>query len=186
MKKVILIFCCVTISFRIFAQHCPWDCSGMVMLKTLVPKEMVYKLEPVLVDEGKKLITDTMYGTGKPTYDLCEFLDYKDFTKYRTKKIAVHHWYEYDTVYHFAEGCYIVKYNFCEYTGKALYLRYTDPYSKSKLYHYIEISEERRIHLHNYSNQLYEQRTEEIKNDLKNVILVMNCKEWGLTEKECK
>ena len=126
-----------------------------------------------------------MYGTGKATYDLCEFKYYADFTKYRTRRIALHHWYEYDTVYHFAEGCYLVKYNFCEYTGKALYLRYADPYTKSPLYHYIEIPESGRIHLHNYNNQLRDQKTEEIKNDLKNLILLLNCKEWGLKSQEC-
>ena len=156
----------------------------MVMLKTSVTKEIVYELRPVLVDEEKKIITDTMYGTNLPTYDRCEFLNYEDFTEYRVKRIALHHWYEYDTVYHFAKGSYIVKYNFCKYAGKTLYLRFADPASKQ--YHYIEIPEERRIHLHNYNNQIRERRTEEIKNDLKNVILVLNCKEWGLTEKECK
>ena len=49
-KKLILLFC-VTIFFSIFAQPCSWDRSGMVMLKTCLPGEMVYKLEPVLVDK---------------------------------------------------------------------------------------------------------------------------------------
>jgi hypothetical protein len=56
------------------------------MLKTAVAKEFVYKLNPVLVDETKKVIIDTMYGTDKPTYDSCNFLHYDDFAKYRTAK----------------------------------------------------------------------------------------------------
>jgi len=67
-----------------FSQHCPWDCAGMVIVETAVAKGMVYKMDPVLVDEDKKVIVDTMYGTDKPTYDRCDFLSYDDFTKQRT------------------------------------------------------------------------------------------------------
>ena len=118
MKRFLLLCCSGFILSKAFAQHCPWDCSGMIIVETPVMKKTVYKLEPVLVDEDKKVIVDTMYGTDKPTYDRCDFLTYDDFTRERTKKIAIHHWYENDTFYHFAAGRYIVKYNYCEYRDK--------------------------------------------------------------------
>jgi hypothetical protein len=138
-----------------------------------------------LVDEEKKVIVDTMYGADKPTYDRCDLLFYDDFTKQRTKKIAIRHWYEYDTFYHFAAGHYIVKYNYCEYEGKKLYLRYSDPSSKS-VYHYIEIPADIRVHLHDYNSQLRERKTEEIQNDLKASVFVMSCEEWNLKKQDCK
>jgi hypothetical protein len=184
MKRVLLFCCSGFILSKGLAQHCPWDCSGMIMVQTPVMKKTVYKLEPVLVDEDKKVIVDTMYGTDKPTYDRCELLTYDDFTKERTKKIAIHHWYEYDTFYHFAAGRYIVKYNYCQYRDKKLYLRYSDP--SSKVYHYIEIPENIRVHLHDYNSQLRERKTEEIKNDLATSVLVLNCEEWNLKKQDCK
>ena len=186
MKQALLSFFGALIFLSSFSQHCPWDCSGMIIVETPVAKGMVYKLEPVLVDEEKKVIVDTMYGTDKPTYDRCDFLSYDDFTKQRIKKIAIHHWYEYDTFYHFAAGHYIVKFNFCEYQDKRLYLRYSDPSSKSKAYQYIEIPAVNRVHLHDYNSQLRERKTEEIKNDLKASVLVLNCAEWNLKKQDCK
>jgi hypothetical protein len=186
MKRVLLLFCGGLAFLGGFAQHCPWDCSGMILVETPVAKGMVYKMEPVLVDEDQKVIVDTMYGTDKPTYDRCDFLSYDDFTKQRTKKIAIHHWYGYDTFYHFAEGRYIVKYNFCEYQDKKLYLRYSEPFATSKIYHYVEIPATNRIHLHDYNSQLRERKTEEIKNDLKESVLVLNCQEWNLKKQDCK
>ncbi|HEV8507368.1 MAG TPA: hypothetical protein VGQ53_18280 [Chitinophagaceae bacterium] len=186
MKRVLLLFCGSFLLLAGFAQHCPWDCSGMVIVETPVAKGMIYKMEPVLVDEDKKVIVDTMYGTDKPTYDRCDFLSYDDFTKLRTEKIAIHHWYEYDTFYHFAAGNYIVKYNFCEYRDKKLFLRYSEPSAQSKIYHYIEIPGGNRIHLHDYNSQLRARKNEEIKNDLKDSVLVLSCKEWNLKEQDCK
>jgi hypothetical protein len=186
MKRVLLFFCCGFVLLKSSAQHCPWDCSGMVIVETPVAKGVVYKLEPVLVDEEKRVIVDTLYGTDKPTYDRCDLLSYEDFTAQRTKKISIHHWYEYDTFYHFAAGHYIVKYNFCEYRDKKLYLRYSEPSSKSTTYHYIEIPANNRIHLHDYNSQLRERKMEEIKNDLKSSVLVLNCEEWKLKKQDCK
>ena len=186
MKQALLPFFGFLVFFKGFSQHCPWDCSGMIIVETPVAKGMVYKLEPVLVDEERRVIVDTMYGTDKPTYDRCDLLFYDDFTKQRTKKIVIHHWYEYDTFYHFAAGRYIIKYNFCEYQDKKLYLRYSDPSSRSKVYHYIEIPGNIRIHLHDYNNQIRERKTEEIKNDLKASVLVLNCEEWNLKKQDCK
>jgi len=168
------------------AQHCPWDCSGMIIMETNMPKGSVYKMKPVLVDENKVVITDTIYGTGLPTYDRCDFLYFSDFMTYRKKKIAVHHWYEYDTMYHFAAGKYIVRYNFCAEREKKLYLRYTDPSSKRGTYQYIEIPEENRIHLHEYNNELRSGQAEKLRDETKNFVLTVDCKNWNLQKPDCR
>ncbi len=186
MKRVTLSLFGVLIFLKSFSQHCPWDCSGMVIVETPVANEKMNKLKPVLVDEEKNVITDTIYGTDQPTYDRCDLLSYDDFTKMRTQKIAIYHGYEYDTFYHFAAGSYMVKYNFCEYRDKKLYLRYIDPNSKSKVYRYIEVPANSRIHLHDYNSQLRERKTDEIKKALKPSVLVLNCEEWNLKKQDCK
>ena len=80
------------------AQHCPWDCTGFLMIKTNASEAEMKKLKPVLVDGRKKPVVDTLYGTGLPTYDLCTFLLYRDFKKYRTERIKLHWVYQYDTL----------------------------------------------------------------------------------------
>jgi len=168
-----------------FAQHCPWDCSGMILIKTSISKTTVHHLNPVLVDEQKEMIIDTMYGTSKATYDSCIFLRSDDFTTYRTTKINIHQWYQYDTFYHFAAGWYIVKYNFCKYSGQRVYLRFSDPYSDSVLYHCVEVPDSMRVHLHNYSNQLFDRRTNEIRNRVKTSVIIMDFSNWGLKKDDC-
>jgi hypothetical protein len=168
------------------AQHCPWDCAGMILFQTPGANEIIYKLKPVLVDEYKRVITDTIYGTGLPTYDNCDFLFYDDFMKYRKQKIAIHHWYQYDTVYRFAEGNYIVRYNFCKYWGRKLYLRFNDPAPGSKAYRYIVIAEDKRIHLHDYNHELAGNETASLKKATHKFVLEMNCKNWGLQKKDCR
>ena len=165
------------------AQHCPWDCAGMIILETDIPKEKVYKMKPVLVDENKKPITDTVFGTGLPTYDLCDFKEFKDFTAYRKKRIELHHWYEYDTAYYFAAGKYIVHYNFCEYKGD-LFLRYTNLYTQELIY--IPVLADNRIHLHEYNNEIRERQTDALKQKLKNFAVVIPCAKWGLKKEDCK
>jgi hypothetical protein len=73
MKAMLLLFMMITFDEFLFAQHCPWDCSGMVMLQTNIPKDTFYKLNPVLADENKNELYDTVYGTGKDTWDECKF-----------------------------------------------------------------------------------------------------------------
>jgi len=158
----------------------------MIMLKTPILKNAASRLNLALVDESKTLVIDTMYGTYKATYDSCLFLKFDDFTKYRTQRIALHPWYQYDTFYHFAAVFYIVKYNYCKFRDQKLYVRYTEPYSGSQIYHYIEVPDSIRIHLHNYSNQLYDRATSEIRRELKNSILAVSCKNWGLRDADCK
>src|SRR6185295_4818129 len=110
--------------------------TGMILMKTAIPKEQLYKLKPVLVDENKDIIIDTIYGTGLDTYDTCKFLYYNDFMKYRGGKVSLHHWYAYDTVYQFASGYYMVKTNYCKYKSRKLFLRFTEPGKPDLKYHY--------------------------------------------------
>lgn len=158
----------------------------MIILQTDIPKSKVYRMKPVLIDENNRVITDTVYGTGLPTYDRCNFLEGKDFTAYRKKRIAIHRFYQYDTLYHFAEGKYVVKYNFCMYSGRNLYLRFNDPNSKKLKYIYIDIPASNRIHLHEYNNELREQKTEILKQKLKPFELVMPCAKWELKKEDCR
>jgi hypothetical protein len=99
------------------------------------------KLKPVLVDKQHHVITDTVWGTGKEdsTNDRCDFLYYDDFLKIHRQKIALHHFYQYDTMYYFAQGLYMVKYNHCEYREEKIYLRYNDPEKGEAQLHYLEI-----------------------------------------------
>jgi len=168
------------------AQHCPWDCAGMIMLQTGIPKEKVYKMKPVLVDEDKNVIIDTLFGTGQPTYDRCDFMAYKDFTAYRKKRMALHYVYEYDTSYYFAAGRYIVHYNFCKYEDKNLYLRYNDPYASETKYIYVPIPVANRIHLHEYNNEIRGKQTNKLRQALKRFELAMSCAKWGLKKEDCK
>ena len=173
-RNFLFIIAFITTSFS-FGQHCPWDCSGMILLQTDAPKEKLYLLHPVLVDENKKEVIDTVYGTGLDTHDKCEFLSYEDFTALREKKIGLHHWYGYDTLYHFTAGKYLVKYNFCKYQDEKLYLRFEDPHAGSITFHYIEIPENRRIHLHNYNTELRKRETKELKKLTELFVLKVSC-----------
>lgn len=184
--RYLFMSCLILPAITVKAQHCPWDCSGMILFQTTISKEQVYKLEPVLVDENKKIIADTIYGTGLPTYDNCSFLYYDDFKAYRTKKIAIHRWYAYDTAYHFAEGYYVVKINFCKFYKKKLFLRFTDPYSRGLRYRYIEIDSSGLFHLHSYSTDMNARRTDKIREAIKNFIVVMTCEKWMLRKEDCK
>lgn len=184
-RNLLFIIAFITSSFA-FAQHCPWDCSGMILLQTDIPKEKLYLLHPVLVDENKQEVVDTVYGTGLDTHDNCEFLSYKDFSALRKKKIALHHWYQYDTFYHFTAGGYIVKYNKCKYNGKKLYMRFEDPHTSGITFRYIEIPENKRMHLHDYNNELRERKTEELKKLTQPFVVNVSCEDWRLGKEDCK
>lgn len=155
------------------AQHCPWDCAGMIIFETTLDTQAVYDVNPVLVDENRYPITDTIFGTGREnkTNDLCKFLYYGDFLANRKEKIKLHHWYQYDTLYGFAAGKYLVKYNFCKYRNTKLYIRYKDRYTRNLVYHYVEVPEGMRIHLHNYNDLLREQNTEALKKELQSFVM---------------
>jgi hypothetical protein len=172
MRKIVIVIMLLS-SFRSIGQHCPWDCTGMIVLQIDLPKMTIEHLGLVLVDENRWPITDTLFGTGKDTYDECVFLDYDSFTKRRKEKIAIHHWYVHDTLYKFAEGKYIVKYNYCKYRGKKLYIRYLDQHMRSLVFHYIEIPDSNRIHLHNYSDELFNGKAEQMKEETRKNIMVV-------------
>jgi hypothetical protein len=168
------------------AQHCPWDCSGLLLVKTEVPRENIYKLFPVLVNEKKEVIIDTIYGTGKPTYDTCNLLYYDDFLVNRIKRIQLHNWYAHDTVYHFANGYYVIKVNFCKYKNKKLFLRLTGGDSSGFLYKYVEVAGAALIHLHDYSLEINGRKTGAIREAAKGAIVEMTCEKWMLREADCK
>ncbi len=168
------------------AQHCPWDCSGLVLLKTEVAKEEIYKMKPVLVDENKNLIVDTTFGTGKPMYDTCSFLYYDDFLTSRTEKVQLHHWYRYDTVFHFAAGYFVARANYCDSWNKKLYLRFTEPQSNDMKYSYVEIPASSLIHLHQYSREIQDNKMKKILEAVKEVIIEMSCEKWKLRKEHCK
>jgi hypothetical protein len=186
MKKTLFALFLFTATTGAIAQHCPWDCSGMIQVEITAPMNMVYRMKPVLVDENKEVITDTIYGTGKETYDRCDFLYYDDFLKYRRNKIAIHSCYQYDTLYSFAKGKYIVRYNFCRYRDKKLFLRFTDPHKGNNNYHYIEIPGHNRIHLHDYDDQLRQNKTAAMVKATREFVLVIDCKTWGLQNNDCR
>lgn len=166
------------------SQHCPWDCSGMILLKTDISKEEFTKLNPVLVDAHKQLIVDTVYGTGLATYDSCRFLYYDDFVQYRTGRIKLHHWYRYDTAYYFARGHYLVRFNYCRYARGAdtgLYIRYDDPVLHEPKY--IEVPADRRIHLHIFYRQIYNRLPLDKIESMPALIMQVNRKEWNLPDK---
>ena len=168
------------------AQHCPWDCTGMILLKTDVTAAEFNKLNPVLVDGNKKIVIDTIYGTGKETQDTCWFLGYDDFMKYRTARTKVHYWYGYDTMFHFARGYYLIHYNYCRYKwdGRSnLFIRFNDPSAADTIHHYIEIPTDRRIHLHDYNREINGRRTAEIVSAVQPNIMEVHRREWKLLVK---
>lgn len=168
------------------AQHCPWDCTGMIVLQIDLPQKTIARLNLVLVDESMREVTDTIYGTGKDTFDECIFLSYDSFTKNRTEKIALHHWYKHDTLYKFAMGNYIVKYNYCKYGGKKLYIRYLDQNMRSIVFHYIEIPDSKRIHLHDYNTELFNGKAKEMRQDTKKNVIILGCGNFILRKEDCK
>lgn len=182
MHRYILI-AAVLLSVNATAQHCPWDCSGMIMIRTDVTNAEFKQLNPVLAGSDKQIITDTIYGTGLDTKDTCRFFYYDDFVQYRTGKIKLHHWYGFDTAYYFAKGHYLVRYNFCKYyrSDTTLYVRYNDLHTGEQ--HFIEIPQDKRIHLHNYYREIYDRYTLDKIPSMQELILVLSRKDWGLPDK---
>lgn len=171
MKKLLFILSFLILQTGL-AQHCPWDCAGMILVQPDIVKTGLYALHPALVDENKRLVVDTIYGTGLNTFDTCRLLSFEDFTRGRTQKIKIHHWYAYDTVYQFAKGDYLVKFNYCKYRQARLYIRIDDP-AKVGAFRYIEIPQEKRIHLHEYNQQLQQKKVAELKKLTQPFILPM-------------
>jgi len=190
MKRNILFILAFIISSTAVAQHCPWDCAGMIIIQSPLSSERFYQAGLALVDtienEREDIVVDTIFGTGKKTYDECIFLSYEDFTKRRSKKTAIHNCYGHDTMYHFTKGSYIVKFNYCKYQGKKLYIRYYDRYTRGLRFHYIEVPENKRIHLHNYAFELQERRTAELKKKTQPFVMKISCNDLGLRPDDCR
>ena len=164
----------ITLCFSLAAQHCPWDCSGLLMIKTSAGREELKKLDPVLVGPNKKPIIDTIYGTGSETFDLCRFMYYDDFLQYRINRIKIHHWYTFDTRYHFARDHYIVRFNFCRYDSDGppdLYIRINDRGTNN--YKYIEIPKAKRIHLHDIGREISKGETETLIEKLSSYVITL-------------
>jgi hypothetical protein len=168
------------------AQHCPWDCSGLLLFKIEISKKKTNKLFPVLVNEKKEIIVDTIYGTSKSTFDTCKLLFYDDFQAYRIKRVTQNKWYAIDTVYHFAEGYYIIKVNFCKYRNKKIFLRFTDTGSKKLRYRYVEIANSSLIHLHDYNMEITARKTDLIKEAIAKYLITIDCASLGLKEENCR
>ncbi len=164
-----LLFACMFLPG--LAQHCPWDCSGMILFKTTLPKKAVYAMGPVLVDENKHVITDSFAGAALDSGFESNFLYYNDFLSIRKEQFKTFYGYQYDTVYGFAEGQYLVRFNFCKYQDRKLYLRYKDMHTRDLEYHYIEIYASQRIHLHDYNDLLLKQDNGALKKELEHFVM---------------
>jgi len=187
MKQVFFFIAyCILPAVNCFAQHCPWDCAGMILIETPVPKEQINSLSPLLVDEYRKTMTDTVYGTGLDTYDACEFLFSDDFTECRKKKTELHQFYNYDTAYYFTQNKFVVKYNYCNYKDKKLFIRFMDPYRRDLHYHYIEVPENKRIHLHDYNEQIKNRSYHGMDTLIQPYVMKLSCIDWLLREDDCK
>ena len=184
----ILIF----LSFSIQAQHCPWDCAGMILIKTDAATNNLDQIEVTLVEDstwifhGKGIVIDTIYGTASLMADTCRLKSHSEFMSYRTAKIQLYHGYAYDTVYGFSEGHFLIKFNLCKYRGKKLYLHFYDRHSRGLTDRYIRIPEANRISLHDVSTEINARQTKEILELIREKIMYIPCTAWTFYETECK
>lgn len=178
MRYFLLLSLLIT-SITTAAQHCPWDCSGLLMLKTDATHEEMKRLDPILVDINKNPIDQKQYGGGGDSTNLYRFLIYDDFLKFRISRIKINNWNSYDTLYHFAKDHYVVRINYCGNSTSDLFVRYNDPAAATG-YNYIEIPASRRIHLHDYSREINRRETEKILQSIQPFILTVSRKEFGL------
>lgn len=166
------------------AQHCPWDCSGIILVKTDLKIDELKKLNPVLVDANKNIVVDTMYGTGLETHDTCRFMFYDDFKAYRTERTKLHYWYRYDTLYRFASEYALVRVNYCHYqrSGAMLYIRFNNLKDSIQQYEYIEVPQGNRIHLHDYNMMINRKEHDAIRQAVQPFVLNVSRKQWGLPD----
>lgn len=164
---------------RATAQHCPWDCSGMLLIKTDATREEMMRLDLTVVDMNKNPIIEKQYSKNKNNDEPCRFLYYDDFLASRISQIKTDSWNKYDTAYHFAKEHYVVRINYCNNNKNELFVRYVDSSSTSG-YKYIEIPYSRRIHLHDYNNEIRNRQTALLLQMLEPFILPISRKEFGL------
>lgn len=158
------------------AQHCPWDCSGLVVVETNIPGATLKQMGFVLVDEHKKIITTSRTGDGKPFMDTSLLESYDEFVNKRKAGLNDYRWYQYDTAYHFAEGKYLLHFNHCDGYKKKRYLRYQRAGAAGIKFLYIEVPDDKRISLHDFSDELYDRKYKEISEKIKSNILFIDCK----------
>lgn len=178
--KTILLLLVISFPLSASAQHCPWDCTGFLMIKTDASKDEMEMLRPALFDSKRLVVVDTLYGTGKKTFDTCFFMEFGDFASYRKEKAKIHNWYNYDTMLSFAEGYYVVHYNYCKFSGKApgeLFIAYMGPGHGH--HHYLEIPADKRIHLHDYYSLIQKGEKEQTLKAVESKIISVSRAEWG-------
>lgn len=133
-------------------QHCPWDCAGLVLLETDLPQSFFYYMHPALISIPKGVNKDSALRFHyRSQYDK-PVLSWPDFKAEVMKGHPGDHSYRYDTLYHFAAGRYLVRFNFCEAASELLFIRFMNPYSRGVKYHYIEVPDSARISLCRHNN----------------------------------
>jgi len=172
-KQLPLILVSFFFSISLHAQHCPWDCCGLIMINSdLKPAEM-QKLKLVLTDGNKQIVIDTLYGSSEKNADTCYIRWGEEFLAHKTSLVAANHWYAYDTMLHFCKGHYVVRYNYCKYEepqNQLLFLRYTDAAGS---FHYLPVHYSNRIHLHNYNDQIRTGQTTELNKIMEPFVMDM-------------
>lgn len=178
--KNILLATFMLLSLNSFAQHCPWDCAGFLMIKTDATPAEMSMLKAALVDSKKQLVIDTLYGTGKETIDTTNIMEWDEFEKYRKEKTKIHNWYNHDTMLSFAKGYYVVRYNYCKFDNanpQDLSIRYIGPGHGH--YHFMPVAADKRIHLHDYNSLISKKEKEEILKALESKIINVSRAQWG-------
>ncbi|MBM3415967.1 MAG: hypothetical protein FJY20_05880 [Bacteroidetes bacterium] len=93
----------------------------------------------------------------------------------------MHHWYAFDTVFHFAEGLYLVRYNYCRYNpenNNDLFIRFSHP--ADDVYRYIEIPLSRRIHLHDLNPEIRQRLSLAEVPSLQPMVMEVTRQKWKL------
>ena len=182
MKKLLLI-CFILSTAELLAQHCPWDCSGMVLVSSAITPAEYKKLQPVLVDSNKNVLISEYSVTGKMIPDTNFLFSYEDFMADRTIKIATFSWYVYDTIYHFAKGHFLARFNHCRFSRQQakLFIRFNDVSGASAVsgaYHFIPVPLDKRIHLHDHQALFWDKNISAMQEAVKPFVMNIERKEW--------
>src|SRR5688572_18135654 len=124
------------------AQHCPWDCSGIVILDWPADKKF-NNYQVRLVDSSYKVVFNhNVYEKTESQFSI-----YEELKKQLNLKISKYSWYEYDTVLNFAAGSPVALYNFCDYHGEDLFIEVKSKKGPSNK-NYFKLNEDQKFHLH--------------------------------------
>jgi hypothetical protein len=139
--RITILITLLFITKLLAAQHCPWDCSGIVILDWPANKSFPsYTVS--LVDKNHEVVSNhNVYESPESKFQL-----YGDLKKELSSKIPQNHWYENDTVFHFAEGSPVTLYNYCDYRGD-LFVEVRFNTTSQKWY--FKLNEDQKFHLHN-------------------------------------